>query len=77
MDEGVPINDTNTNVAIVDSRRQLLEAMGLGQEDEPNTTRTGFAVPSTADEIEGARVRWGEGTWQMKALRFINSDFVQ
>lgn len=77
MDEGVPIKDANTNNVAIDSRRELLEAMGLGQEDEPNAPRAGFAVPSTADEIEGARLRWGEGTWQMKALRFINSNFVQ
>ena len=24
-----------------------------------------------------AKVRWGDDTWQMKALRFINSDLVQ
>lgn len=56
MDEGVPINDTNTNNVVIDSRRELLEAMGLGQEDEPNAPRTGFAVP----KVQPMRLR-GQG----------------
>lgn len=39
--------------------------------------RHSFAVPSTEEEISEVKLRWGEETWQMKAIRFINSDGVQ
>ena len=32
---------------------------------------------STADELNHAKERWEEESWQLKALRFINSDIVQ
>ena len=59
----------------VNKKQQLMDAgMDLERQD---ATRRGFAIPSTADEIKEANARWGEDAWQMKALRFINSDGVQ
>ena len=45
---------------------------------DPTSPRKGFAVPSTAEEISEAKHRWkSDDAWQMKALKFINSDVVQ
>ena len=69
MDEAVPITES--------PKRNIREEIGFNEDDEEDGHRTGFAVPSTAEEIEEAKVRWGDNTWQMKALSFINSDLVQ
>ena len=37
---------------------------GLGQ-------RRGFTLPSTAEEIDHAKERWSEDSWQFKALRYV------
>lgn len=41
------------------------------------TGRRGFAVPSTDHELDHARSRWSENSWQLKLLNFINSHAVQ
>ena len=69
MDEAVPTTES--------PKRNIREEIGFNEDEEEDGHRTGFAVPSTAEEIEEAKVRWGDNTWQMKALRFINSDLVQ
>ena len=40
-------------------------------------TRSTFAIPSCEDENHRVKVRWGEQTWQYRALRFLNSTPVQ
>lgn len=39
--------------------------------------RRGFSVPSTAHELDHAKSRWPESSWQLKALEIINSNAVQ
>lgn len=72
IEEGVEANESNL-------REKFAEVGGFDVDDplEEGEHRKGFAIPSTADEIADAKSRWGDGSWQMKLLAFINSDFVQ
>ena len=72
IEEGVETNESNL-------REKFAEVGGFDVDDplEEGEHRKGFAIPSTADEIADAKSRWGDGSWQMKLLAFINSDFVQ
>lgn len=73
LNDNVEVDDAYAGA--VNKKQQLMDAgMDLERQD---ATRRGFAIPSTADEIKEANARWGEDAWQMKALRFINSDGVQ
>ena len=73
LNDNVEVDDAYADA--VNKKQQLMDAgMDLERQD---ATRRGFAIPSTADEIKEANARWGEDAWQMKALRFINSDGVQ
>lgn len=80
MEEGVPIDDDGP-LDVSNRRQQLVDAGFLtsrrAQNQAEDEHRHGFAVPSTADEMKVAKARWGEDAWQMKALKFINSDAVQ
>lgn len=71
VEEAVTVEANETNL-----REKFAEAGGFDI-DDPDDHRQGFAIPSTADEIADAGKRWGEGTWQLKLLKIINSDFVQ
>ena len=81
-EEGVPVtmnnnaNSINSSNDQEDAGAKFRAATGV---DEPNEEhhRRGFAVPSTAEEIEETKARWGENTWQLKAMEFINSKHVQ
>lgn len=72
IEEGVEANESNL-------REKFAEVGGFDVDDplEEGEHRQGFAIPSTADEIADAKTRWGDGSWQMKLLAFINSDFIQ
>jgi len=71
IEEGVEANESNL-------REKFAEVGGFDVDPlEEGEHRQGFAIPSTADEIADAKTRWGDGSWQMKLLAFINSDFVQ
>ena len=73
LNDNVEVDEAYAGAA--NKKQQLMDAgMDLERQD---ATRRGFAIPSTADEIKEANARWGEDAWQMKALRFINSDGVQ
>ena len=74
VEEALPVSEeTEPNL-----RQQLADAGGFeALDDDPEEYRQGFAIPSTKEEISDAGKRWGDGSWQMKLLTFINSDFVQ
>ena len=73
VEEALPISEaTEPNL-----RKQFEEVGGFDVEDDPDEHRQGFAIPSTKEEITDAGKRWGDGSWQMKLLKFINSDAVQ
>ena len=67
-----PIETTQSNL-----REKFAEAGGFDDPEFGLSTRQGFAIPSTAEEIADAGKRWGDGSWQIRLLAFINSDFVQ
>ena len=67
-----PIETTQSNL-----REKFAEAGGFDDPEFGVSTRQGFAIPSTAEEIADAGKRWGDGSWQLRLLAFINSDFVQ
>ncbi len=74
VEEALPVSeDAEPNL-----RQQLADAGGFEALDDDHVEhRQGFAIPSTKEEISDAGKRWGDGSWQMKLLTFINSDFVQ
>jgi hypothetical protein len=67
-----PIETTQSNL-----REKFAEAGGFDDPEFGLSTRQGFAIPSTAEEIADAGKRWGDGSWQIRLLAFINSDLVQ
>ena len=72
IEEGVEANESNL-------REKFAEVGGFDMDDplEEGEHRKGFAIPSTAEEIADAGKRWGDGSWQIRLLAFINSDLVQ
>lgn len=74
VEEALPVSEaTEPNL-----REQFAEIGGFDAlEDDPDEHRHGFAIPSTKEEITDAGKRWGDGSWQIKLLKFINSDAVQ
>ena len=60
------VADSETAIPIEQSRqlRYSQAPRGLGQ-------RRGFTLPSTAEEINHAKERWSEDSWQFKALRYV------
>ncbi|KAL7500113.1 hypothetical protein ACHAWT_009500 [Skeletonema menzelii] len=74
VEEALPVSEaTEQNL-----REQFAEIGGFDAlEDDPDEHRHGFAIPSTKEEITDAGKRWGDGSWQIKLLKFINSDAVQ
>mmetsp|Transcript_9443 Transcript_9443/g.14179 ORF Transcript_9443/g.14179 Transcript_9443/m.14179 type:complete len:325 (-) Transcript_9443:149-1123(-) len=78
VEEASPINNETIDATESNLREKFAEVGGFeALADDPDEHRQGFAIPSTSEEIADAGKRWGDGSWQMKLLKIINSDFIQ